>query len=629
MTTKTVTAESRMGSEQQNFVADFLERRGAWLLILPALILLSAVWGVPILKLLMTSFGADGWSLHNYREVLSDGHIWSVLLGTLRLAGEVTVLCVILAYPVAYLMIRSRPRWTQILAILVVLPVWTSVLVRAYAWMVLLGRNGVINQALIGSDLVSEPLQLLYNRFGVYVGMVHIMLPYMILPLFTAMKRVDLRLVDAARSAGAGAFAAFVLVFVPLTAPGIAAGSLLVFIVSLGFFVTPALLGGPTDETFVMLIDRQVNEFLNWDLAAAMAVILLITTLILVALYWRLVDVSGQGTSARRQGRPSRVLRLATRGLGRSLPRVDSTLPVSHLVTPALGWTVVFFLIAPILIFFPLSLSASPFLEFPPRGLSLQWFENYFNRADWLAATWVSIKVATLTTVITTPLGTLAGIGLVRGQFMGSRLANAFLISPSIVPSLITAVALYFQFAKLRLVGSTIGLVLAHTVVALPLVVVIVSGALRSADLRPEQAARSLGATSIIAFVKVTLPAIKPGLLTAALFAFLASFDDVVLALFLSGTAATTLPKRMWDGIRFDVDPTIAAVSTLLIMVSILLLAVSQLASLRSRRPDGALDETKIVSYLIRGVHPDNSIKRRRKNAAVSCCALFAHARDR
>ncbi|RVI61304.1 ABC transporter permease subunit [Sinorhizobium meliloti] len=585
-------ARTHVRVQPRNFVANLLSRHGLLLLVAPALLLLGVVYGVPIFRLLVTSFGVNEWSLHNYQEALTDDYMWRVLLSTLRLAAEVTAMCLILGYPVAYLMIRTSPRWTQILAILVILPMWTSVLVRAYAWMVLLGRNGIINQALIGSGLISEPIQLLYNGFGVYVGMVHIMLPYMILPLFTAMKRVDLRLVDAARSAGAGGFAAFALVFVPLTAPGIAAGSLLVFILSLGFFVTPALLGGPADVTFVMLIDRQVNESLNWELAAAMAVILLVATLILVVLYWKLVDVSGQGSAGRPRAWPRRNLRAATHALGRLQPTFSPGSPASPLVTPVLGWTVVAFLIAPILIFFPLSLSASPFLEFPPRGFSLQWFQNYFSRPDWLAATWVSIKVATFTMIAATLLGTLAAIGLVRGRFPGSRLVAGFLISPSIVPTLITAVAVYFQFARFQLVGSITGLVLAHLVLALPLVVVVVSGALRSVDIRPEQAARSLGATPVIAFLKITLPAIKPGILTAAFFAFLASFDDVVLALFLSGTSATTLPKRMWDGIRFEIDPTIAAVSTLMIMVSIVLLAASQLASLRSRRASG---EIKVV----------------------------------
>ncbi|MQW41582.1 ABC transporter permease subunit [Sinorhizobium meliloti] len=596
MSTGTVTTRKQEGVESKKFISDLLGRHGFLLLILPALLLLSSVYGVPIFRLLATSFGRDEWSLSSYKVAVTDPYMWKVLLSTLRLSAEVTALCLFLGYPVACLMIRSCPRWTQVLTVLVVLPMWTSVLVRSYAWIVVLGRNGIVNQLLIDSGLIEEPLQLLYNRFGVYVGMVHIMLPYMILPLYAAMKRVDLKLVDAARSAGAGGLAAFALVFVPLTAPGIVAGSLLVFILSLGFFVTPALLGGADDVTYVMLIERQLNESLNWELAAAMSVILLVASLILVALYWRLVGVSGQDSTIRAHVTPSWILRTATRALASWQSTFSFGSFASPLVTPALGWAVVGFLIAPIAILFPLSVSASPFLEFPPRGFSLRWFQNYFDRPDWIAATWVSIKVATLTMFAATLLGTLAAIGLVRGRFLGARLAAGFLISPSIVPALITAVAVYFQFAQFKLVGTITGLVLAHMVLALPLVVIVVSGALRSVDVRPEQAARSLGATSIIAFLKVTLPAIKPGILTAAFFAFLASFDDVVLALFLSGTSATTLPKRMWDGVRFEVDPTIAAVSTLMIMLSIALLVAPQLASFGSRRARRTEGATTTVS---------------------------------
>ncbi|MCW1413813.1 ABC transporter permease subunit [Rhizobium sp. 1AS11] len=596
MSTGAVTARTCAGVRSEKFFAGLFGRHGFLLLMFPALLLLGTIYGVPIFRLLATSFGANEWSSNNYQVALTDRYMWKVLLSTLRLSAEVTAVCLLLGYPVAYLMIRTGRRWAQVLTILVVLPMWTSVLVRSYAWIVVLGRNGIINQLLTDSGLIAEPLPLLYNRFGVYVGMVHIMLPYMILPLYAAMKRVDLRLVDAARSAGAGGFAAFTLVFVPLTTSGIVAGSLLVFILSLGFFVTPALLGGAGDVTYVMLIERQLNESLNWELAAAMAVILLVATLILVALYWRLVGIAGQSDADRGKATPSRVLRTATRALAAWQSTFGYGSSASRLLAPALGWTVVGFLIAPIMILFPLSFSASPFLEFPPRGFSLQWFQNYFNRPDWTAATWVSIKVATLTMFAATPLGTLAAIGLVRGRFLGARLAAGFLVSPSIVPTLITAVAIYFQFARFQLVGTITGLVLAHVVLALPLVVIVVSGALSSVDIRPEQAARSLGATPIMAFLKVTLPAIKPGILTAAFFAFLASFDDVVLALFLSGTSATTLPKRMWDGVRFEVDPTIAAVSTMMIMVSIVLLAAPQLLALRSRRAGRADGGTKTVS---------------------------------
>lgn len=170
MSTGAATARTHSGVQCESFFSELLRRHGFLLLMLPALLLLGAVYGVPIFRLLATSFGANEWSLDSYKVALTDRYMWKVLLSTLRLSAEVTAFCLLLGYPVAYLMIRSGPRWTQVLTILVVLPMWTSVLVRSYAWIVVLGRNGIVNQLLADGGLISEPLTLLYNRFGVYVA---------------------------------------------------------------------------------------------------------------------------------------------------------------------------------------------------------------------------------------------------------------------------------------------------------------------------------------------------------------------------------------------------------------------------------------------------------------------------
>jgi putative spermidine/putrescine transport system permease protein len=174
-----------------------------------------------------------------------------------------------------------------------------------------------------------------------------------------------------------------------------------------------------------------------------------------------------------------------------------------------------------------------------------------------------------------------------RGRFRGVGVCLGFLTAPAITPTLIIAVGLYFQFARLRLIGPIPGLVLAHLVIALPLVVIVVLGALRRVDEAPERAARSLGAHPVRAFLKTTLHLIRPSILSAAFFAFLASFDDVVMALFLSGTNASTLPKRMWEGVRLEIDPTVAAVSSLLIVLSMVLLAIAEIVNRRAQRKGG------------------------------------------
>jgi ABC-type spermidine/putrescine transport system permease subunit II len=185
--------------------------------------------------------------------------------------------------------------------------------------------------------------------------------------------------------------------------------------------------------------------------------------------------------------------------------------------------------------------------------------------------------------VVATLIGTLASIAIVRSDFPGKRIVLGLLLSPIIVPTIILAIALYYLFARYGLIGSKLGLVLAHTVLAVPYVIVVVSAGLERIDFSLEQAAWTLGAGKIKAFVKVTLPLMRPAVLTAALFSFLASFDEVVIAIFISGTSATTLPKKMWDGIREEIEPTIAAVAALLIALSLVLVFIAEFLRRRSQ----------------------------------------------
>ena len=233
---------------------------------------------------------------------------------------------------------------------------------------------------------------------------------------------------------------------------------------------------------------------------------------------------------------------------------------------------ILFYLVLPILIIIPTSFNASPYMDFPPRTWSLQWYRNFFGSRAWLEPLWLSLRVALVTMALATGLGSLAAFGLVRGTFRGRRALEYFLLSPMVVPVIVFAIGLYFLFSKVHLVGKPMGLYLGHTVIATPLVVVIVSSALRAYDRSIEQAARSLGAGYFRAVWHVTLPLIRPAILSAAAFAFLASFDEVIVAIFLGGPGATTLPKRMWDNVRHEIDPTLTAVSTVLVLGSVLLL---------------------------------------------------------
>jgi len=256
---------------------------------------------------------------------------------------------------------------------------------------------------------------------------------------------------------------------------------------------------------------------------------------------------------------------------------------------PGYGVTIVaalvlLYLVFPILVVVPLSFSAGTYLSFPPPGFSLRWYENFLSRSDWLGAASLSLWVGGAVMVSATALGAPAALALVRSSFPCKNLLTGFIISPLIAPVIIVAIGIYFFYARLGLVGNPFALVIAHTALAVPFVVINVSATLQGFDERLEQAAMNLGATPWRTFWQVTFPIIRPGVLAGALFAFISSFDELVVALFVSGTSAVTLPRKMWESIRFEIDPTIAAVSTILVVLTGALFLSAELLRQRSER---------------------------------------------
>jgi len=243
----------------------------------------------------------------------------------------------------------------------------------------------------------------------------------------------------------------------------------------------------------------------------------------------------------------------------------------------ALAGAVLLFLIAPVIIILIVSFSGAHYLSFPPPYLSLRWYQRFLGTPSWRQAIGVSTQVALLTMLFATALGLLAALALVRGRFRGKGVIYAVLLSPLIVPTIITAIGLYFFFVRLKATGSIVAMALGHTVLALPVVVIIMAAALQGFDIRLEQAALSLGASRLTALRRITLPLILPGLLSAALFAFLTSFDELLIPLFLSGVEVQTLTVRVWNSLVLEVDPTIAAVSSFLIGVTTVVLGASAL----------------------------------------------------
>jgi len=232
----------------------------------------------------------------------------------------------------------------------------------------------------------------------------------------------------------------------------------------------------------------------------------------------------------------------------------------------------VFFLIAPVLLLIPMSLGSAEIIEFPPSQIGLDQYRKFFSHPAWQSAVLNSLQISAITAMVSSFLGVLASLGLVWGKFKGKGLINAFIVSPMIVPIIVMALAFYISLAKLGLIGTKLGLVLAYTPLTLPFSVLPISATLRGFDRSLENAARILGANRFQTFIKVTFPIIRPGILTGAIFAFMIAFDEVVIALFICGTTAVTLPKKMWDVIRYEIEPMLPAISTLLFLLAIIIL---------------------------------------------------------
>ncbi|MGV6873953.1 ABC transporter permease [Pseudochelatococcus sp. B33] len=254
-------------------------------LITPLLLLLAFGFLYPVGRLIAGSFGDTTSTFANYERIVAEPLYLTILWRTFEIAFVVTVATFLLGYPVAYAMARLKGRLAVLVAACVLISLWTSVLVRSYAWIVLLQRNGIVNNALMETGIIATPLRLIYTEGAVMMAMTHILLPFMILPLYGALRTIPEEFLRAARNLGAGAATTFFKVTLPLSLPGVFAGSLMTFILALGFYVTPALVGGPRTLMMATLIGQQATELLDWPFAGALAAVLLVSTLVIALVF--------------------------------------------------------------------------------------------------------------------------------------------------------------------------------------------------------------------------------------------------------------------------------------------------------------------------------------------------------
>lgn len=567
-------------------------RFGPLWLAAPGLAFLLIFFLVPVARLMGLSLeDADTGAMtaSHYARIFETDVYFRVLLITFRIAGLTTLFSLLLGYPLAYWLSRLPDRTRGTMILLVMVPFWTSYLVKSFAWVIVLGRTGIINQIGLGSGVLSQPLELLHNELGVMIGMVHAMVPLAILTMLPVMTGIDRRLTQASATLGATPAKGFWLVYFPLSLPGAAAAGLLTFISSLGFFIVPALLGGRQQTMLAQLIIVQVQEILNWAFAGALAAMMLLAALVTCWVYDRvfgLSSLSGEPSDGK-AGKTGFLRALGLAILDRVASISSAIASGSHRLLGAavssrmLGiYSVLLFafLMLPTLVVLPIAFTSSQFLEFPPPGYGLEWFRTYFTSDLWVAATIRSFGVAFATAIVATVIGGFAALALARSRSRWRGIIFAFFLAPMIVPRIVIAVGLFYLFAQMGLVATDLGLVIGHTVLALPFAFVAIAAVLKSYDWRLDQAAATLGANRVQALRFVTVPLIKSGLTAAFLFAFITSFDELTVAIFVSGGVKTTLPKQMWDDMILQLNPTLAAVSVVVfIVVTTLLLAAEKL----------------------------------------------------
>jgi putative spermidine/putrescine transport system permease protein len=560
----------------------------------PIIVLLLVMLVYPVGQLLLLSVhNNSGFTLVEYKRLFASSVYVDVLLITLKVSLWTTFFSVLTGYPIAYLISSLTRERKNRLLFWVLLSFWTSFLVRTFAWVVLLGRNGVINQVLLGLGIIDRPLSLLYNFSAVIVGMVHALMPLAVLTMLSVMENIDRRLPSAAATLGARPGTVFWKVYFPLSLPGVAAGALMVFVTAIGFFITPTLLGGRHQTMITQLIIDQVMQALNWGFAGAISVLLLAVVLLVFLIYDRMVGLStmaGGSSVARGPKQGSRWSRklgdVILTTLGNASDAVIGLFPKRRkraangesLTLRVVVILLLVFLSAPAFLMIPLSFDSASGLAWPPRGFSLQWYRQIADSPLWMQAITRSMLVGIGTGFLSMLIGTPAAFLLVRGGMKGKAAMLAFILAPIVVPRMIIAVGVFYFFAKIGLIGSSFGLVLGHTVVAVPYVVITMMAVLRNYDTRLDLAAHSMGARPWATLRRVTFPILSAGLMSSFLFAFATSFDELTIALFSSGGLSTTLPKQFWDEITMQISPVIAAVSTcLFVFIAVLIWVADRL----------------------------------------------------
>jgi len=568
---------------------------------------LGVMFLIPLAVLFVFSFYSNisggayerATTLENYVRFLTSELYLGQLWLTIELSIITSVLCLLVGYPMAYYLMRVTRVWIRkTLMIAIIATLWITYVIRAYAWQVIFARDGILSRFGEAVGVLSEPASFYPSYEAIIVGMVYVFLPFMILTVYNSLRNVDEELIEASKNLGAGPFRTFRRVTFPLSKNGVVSGTVLVFILALGAYVLPRLLGSPSEWTLPVLIEQQITQESNVPFAAAMSIGLVV---VVVGFLWAVVratNLTAAGLSGEEtvvdvddeftQPEPGRIestlatvispLRLAGR------PLYDAWIDVVTLIDARTRERIVsgvisgyvalvtLFIVGPLGLIAAVSITSGEFLTFPPEGISLRWYVAFVTDPGWMTALFSSLGIAVASAVLATSIGGGLAFALDRFDYGRDGLLAGFGVLPILVPPVILGVAFLVFFLEIGLAGSYASIVVAHGIFYSPFPFILVSQGLDEMDRSFEEAAMNLGAPPVRTVRTITYPLLRANVISGALFAFILSLNEYIIAWLLSLFLVNTIPIELFTSLRYGYDPDIAAASVVFMLLTVVVM---------------------------------------------------------
>lgn len=577
-----------------------------YLLISPSTIILLIAFFFPILSLFTLSVyhGIPGSGLIDYSNPSLSNFVeffdpfnMKVFFRTLKIALEATIVALFVGYPIAVSMTKGSNAKRSLILGLILTPLITNVVARTLGLMIIFGNSGPVNSFI--QALGFEKVGFLGEELGIVLGLVQVYTPYMVLSIKAVLENINFNIQEAARDLGCSRIQAFFKVVFPLSMPGVVAGCLFVYLLSFSSYITPKLMGKGTIMTMSMLVYQQGMSLLNWPFAAAVAIVLLVTSLILVTLYnkmtsriERMNDRTGNYRNVNYNNAWHRFVTKISNffydifaSIGRTVDKNDFLLNIKKgldVVVDKVGgilikaWAVlgIIFIVCPLPIVIISSFTSANMVVFPPKGFSTKWYTSLLDKTEYIKSFLVSVRLSAIAVACAVIFGTMVALALTRYKFRFSNALRTFFLSPLMVPGVIFGLAAVRFAASIGWNASFQALLCAHIVIATTYVIRTVLSSLIGFDMSIEEAARDLGANPWTTFWKVTFPIIRPAIIVAGLFSFITSMDETTVSVFLIGGRFITLPVRVFSQLEFGLEPTITAISSLLVIFALIILFV-------------------------------------------------------